>query len=180
MIPDEVSRRLKNHYRLGTLDPSRVAVFDKRRYSRGGAWAKTIGRVGQVKTPRGPRNPWRKNHTDNYWCWYLEGAIAGAPVQVGDVVEVTMARALDRFKWHLSIVDVPLKGVTDTELLGYYRDQAPESAVLIGQRGVAQDRDRYGRWCVRLSARIVALDEGDLRPLSLVERIGELDGPPNT
>lgn len=175
MIPDEVLDRLKWYYRRESIDPSRVTFFLKGRHSRACGWAKTIRRVGQVQTPRGPRNPWRKHHTDNYWCWYLEGAIPGEPMQTGDYVEATMAKALARYQWQLGIVESLSPEEIAAELLGRYRAAAPESAILIGQRGVVELSDNRGRWAVRFPDRTIWLDAGDLRVLSLVERIGELD-----
>lgn len=51
------------------VDPSRVSFFAKDQKSRACGWAATTKKVGDINN----RNPWRKCHTENYWCWYLVG-----------------------------------------------------------------------------------------------------------
>ncbi len=58
-VPEEVSAAL-----LGRK-PTSVRFFHKRKHRRMDAWIAT-----STETTSMPLNPWRAQHTSNYWVWY--------------------------------------------------------------------------------------------------------------
>ena len=49
-----------------TIEPLQVHFFHKADMSRVEAWLTCLKRQGFKD-----KNPWRKHHTEHYWCWVL-------------------------------------------------------------------------------------------------------------
>lgn len=77
-IPDEVRERMRMFLAPGEeLDPSRVSFFARAEWSRCEAWVRTLKHGAPPDTWKlsdaGYRmNPYRKAHTELYWCYYLK------------------------------------------------------------------------------------------------------------